>query len=134
MVLDMSTSVLLSARYMPPEEGKEMPEGWANDINGKPTTNPNAAYTIQPIAGHKGYGLAVMVDVLSAVLAGAAYGSGIGLLSTTSPEHSGFCVIIIAPSKFMPIEEFKKSADEYVRNMKDSALRRALLKFPSRRD
>lgn len=121
MVLDMSTSVAAFGKIQAyRREGKEMPEGWANDINGKPTTDPNAAYTVQPIAQHKGYGLAVMVDVLSAVLARAAYGSGIGLLSTTSPEHSGFCVMIIDPSKFMPIEEFKKSADEYVRMMKDS--------------
>lgn len=121
MVLDMSTSgvafgkILAAAR-----EGKPIPAGWANDIDGNPTTDSRAAYTVLPIAAHKGYGLAVMVDVLSAVLAGAAFGPEIGLVSKLEPENTGFCLILIDPSKFMPIGEFKKSADEYVRVMKHS--------------
>lgn len=121
MVLDISTSgvafgkILAAAR-----EGKPIPAGWANDIDGRPTTDSSAAYTVLPIAEHKGYGLAVMVDVFSAVLAGAAFGTDIGRVGKLETENTGFCVILVDPSKFMPIEEFEKSADAYVRMMKYS--------------
>jgi LDH2 family malate/lactate/ureidoglycolate dehydrogenase len=121
MVLDMSTSGVAFGKIQAyAREGKQLPPGWANDIDGKPTTDSSAAYTVLPIAQHKGYGLAVMVDILSAVLAKASYGTDIGLVSKLEPENTGFCVIIIDPSKFMPIEEFKKSADSYARMMKYS--------------
>ncbi len=54
-------------------EGRPLPEGWALDAQGRPTTDPEAgmAGTIAPAGGHKGAALALMVEVLSAGLAGA---------------------------------------------------------------
>lgn len=121
MVLDMSTSgVAFGKIQAAAREGKPIPLGWANDINGKPTTDSREAFTVLPIAQHKGYGLAVMVDVLSAVLTGAAFGTDIGLVAKLESENTGFCVVIIDPSKFMPIEAFKARADAYARVMKYS--------------
>ena len=57
--------------------GQEIPLGWAKDIEGRPTTDPAAAYVMEPLGGaaelggHKGVGLAMMVSILSAVLSGA---------------------------------------------------------------
>lgn len=121
IVMDISTSGVAFGKIQAyKREGKELPAGWANDFNGRPTTDPAEAYTVLPIAAHKGYGLAVMVDVVSSVLSGASFGTGIGAPEKLEPENTGFCMIMIDPAKFMPIDEFKARADEYVRVMKNS--------------
>lgn len=121
MILDISTTCVAMGKIQAFErEGKEIPLGWASDYDGNPTTDPSKAYALTPIAAHKGYGLAVMVDALSTLLSGAAFGTNIGLFSKLEPENTGFFMILIDPSKFMPIEEFKNTADEYVRMMKSS--------------
>ena len=121
VVMDISTSGVAFGKIQAyAREGKQLPEGWANDFDGKPTTDSKAAYTVLPIAAHKGYCLAVMVDIVSSVLSGASYGTGIGAPEKLEPENTGFCMIMIDPSKFMPIDEFKKCADDYVRVMKGS--------------
>lgn len=121
MILDMSTSGVAMGKIQAAlREGRSIPEGWANDIDGNPTTDPAKAHAVLPIAGHKGYGLAVMVDVLSAVLSGAAFGTDTGTVEPLTKEDTGFCVIIIDPAKFMPIDEFKKRADSYVHMIKES--------------
>ena len=62
--------------------GKPIPPGWALDEEGLPTTDPTVAVetrhltplgATRELGGHKGYGLAVMVDILSGVLAGAMF-------------------------------------------------------------
>ncbi len=121
MVLDMSTTCVAMGKIQAAErEGKSIPADWAKDYNGNPTTDPAQAFSLSPIAGHKGYGLAVMVDVLSTMLSGAAYGTDIGLFSKLQTENTGFFIILIDPSRFMPIEDFKQSVDRYVGMMKNS--------------
>lgn len=121
MVLDMSTTCVAMGKIQAAErEGKSIPADWAKDYNGKPTTDPAQAFSLSPIAGHKGYGLAVMVDMLSTMLSGAAYGTDIGLFSKLQTENTGFFIILIDPSRFMPIEDFKQSVDRYVGMMKNS--------------
>lgn len=121
MVLDMSTTNVAMGKIQAAErEGQAIPAEWAKDYDGNPTTDPSKAFSLSPIAAHKGYGLAVMVDVLSTMLSGAAFGTDIGLFSKLEKENTGFCLILIDPSKFMPIDEFKAEVDRYVRMMKDS--------------
>ncbi len=48
------------------------------------------------------------------------FGTDIGLFSKLEKENTGFCLIMIDPSKFMPLDEFKAEVDRYVRMMKDS--------------
>lgn len=121
MVLDISTTEVAMGKIQAFErEGKEIPNNWAKGFDGSQTTNPAEAFSLNSIAGHKGYGLSVMVDVLSTMLSKACYGSDIGLFSKLEPENTGFCIIVIDPSKFMPIEEFKATADNYIRMMKSS--------------
>ena len=121
IVMDISTSGVAMGKVKAyAREGRTIPDGWANDSAGRPTNDPNEAYTVLPIAGHKGYGLAVMVDILSGALSGACFGLEIGSAARGESENTGFCLIIIDPSHFMPIDDFKKRADEYVRMMKNS--------------
>ncbi len=76
VVVDMACTVaargkILSAR----QEGRPIPEGWAVDADGRPTTDPAAALAgmVLPMAGHKGYALALAVDLLTGVLAGGGW-------------------------------------------------------------
>ena len=120
MVLDMSTTAVAMGKIQAAErEGQAIPAEWAKDYDGNPTTDPSKAFSLTPIAAHKGYGLAVMVDVLSTMFSGAAFGTDIGLFSKLEKENTGFCLIMIDPSKFMPLEDFKAEVDRYVRTMKD---------------
>ena len=121
MILDISTTFVAMGKIQAAErEGKEIPPEWAKDYFGNPTTDPAKAYSLSPIAGHKGYGLAVMVDVLSTMLSGACYGSDIGLFSKLEKENTGFFMILIDPEKFLPLGEFKAAVDRYIRMMKSS--------------
>ena len=121
IVLDISTTNVAMGKIQAHErEGKEIPLGWASDYDGTPTTDPSKAYALTPVANHKGYGLAVMVDALSTLFSGAAFGSNIGLFSKLQPENTGFFLMLIDPEKFMPLDDFKRNADEYIRMMKAS--------------
>ena len=121
VVMDISTTVVASGKIQAAErEGRPIDPSWAKDFEGNPTTDASQAYSLTPIAGHKGYGLAVMVDMLSTLLSGAAYGTDIGLFSKLETENTGFFLVLIDPSKFMPMEEFKANSDRYIRMMKDS--------------
>ena len=121
LVMDISTTNVAMGKIQAAErEGQSIPAEWAKDYDGAPTTDPSKAFSLSSIAAHKGYGLAVMVDVLSTFFSQACFGSDIGLFSKLEPENSGFCVIVIDPSKFMPIDEFKAEVDKYARMMKDS--------------
>jgi LDH2 family malate/lactate/ureidoglycolate dehydrogenase len=72
-VLDMATSQVAANKVVNARaEGRAIPAGWAVDAEGRPTTDPNAFAAAVPLGGYKGTGLALMVEVLSAVLAGAA--------------------------------------------------------------
>jgi LDH2 family malate/lactate/ureidoglycolate dehydrogenase len=76
VILDMALSVAARAKIRAlAERGEKMPEGWATDSEGRPTTDPKAGLGgfLLPVGGHKGYGLAVMVDLLAGLLSGASY-------------------------------------------------------------
>ncbi|MBU8545706.1 MULTISPECIES: Ldh family oxidoreductase [Roseomonadaceae] len=76
VVLDMALSVAARAKIRDlAASGDPLPEGWATDAEGRPTTDARAALAgfLLPVGGHKGYGLAVMVDLLAGLLSGAAY-------------------------------------------------------------
>lgn len=108
-VLDMATSaitwghVLVAARG-----GTSLPEGVAIDGDGRPTTDPDRVLAsgallglggLESSGGHKGYGLALMIDLLTGVLAGAAFGSRVIPLSSSpvGPSNLGQLFLAIDP-------------------------------------
>jgi LDH2 family malate/lactate/ureidoglycolate dehydrogenase len=75
-MLDMAMSVAARAKIRNAlKRGQKIPETWATDREGRATSDPEAALAgfLQPIGGHKGYGLALVVDLLSGLLSGASY-------------------------------------------------------------
>lgn len=121
VALDMATTLSAMGKISAAaRKGISIPDNWALDYDGRPTTDPNNYHTMLPLAGHKGYGLAAMVDVFAAVLSGAAYGTDIGSFRKGQPENSGWCMILIDPGKFMPVAQFKERMDEYITMLKSS--------------
>jgi LDH2 family malate/lactate/ureidoglycolate dehydrogenase len=82
-LLDMATSTIAIGKLkLAAREGKSLPEGWALDQEGQPQHDPEQALVdrlmtplggSRAMGGHKGYGLAAMVEVLSTLLAGASF-------------------------------------------------------------
>ena len=76
VVVDLSLTEVVRGKIMLyAKEGKPIPPGWALDKDGNPTTDPKAALTgsLAPIGGAKGAALALMVEVLTVALTGAAF-------------------------------------------------------------
>ena len=76
LVIDLSLSAVARGKVMAAaQKGQPIPEGWAFDAEGRPTTDPQAALkgAMAPMGGAKGAALALMVETLAAGLTGAAF-------------------------------------------------------------
>jgi LDH2 family malate/lactate/ureidoglycolate dehydrogenase len=120
--LDMSSSVVARGKIrLASLKGEKIPEGWALDENGEPTTDPKKALKgcMLPLGGPKGSGLAMMVDILSGVLSGSNYSKAIKSFHTLEgPTGVGACFIGIDPDRFMPAAHFYTLVERYVEEMK----------------
>jgi ureidoglycolate dehydrogenase (NAD+) len=126
--LDIATSAVAATKIFSAKAlGKPIPDNWLVDEDGMPTTDPSQ-YPLKgaqlPMAGHKGYGLAVMVEILSAVLTGAAIMSGVKswVLDTPEPTNEGHGFIAIDIGQIMPIGEFRARMDGMIREIKGAPL------------
>ena len=124
--LDIATSVaaiskVLTAKAM----GKKVPENWLVDSEGVGTTDPTKypeEGAILPMAGHKGYGIAVLIEVLCGIITGALFTKDLrGWLSDyTKPINQGHAFIAIDIGAIMPIEQFKERMDTMIRGIKEA--------------
>ena len=86
-------------------------------LDGRPTTDPGAfpaGGALTPMAGHKGYGLALLIECLSAVLTGAAVTRQVGTWVVGDPSVStghGAAFVAVDIGSMMPIDEFKRRVD-----------------------
>ena len=99
-LLDMAKSVVARAKIRNAfKRGEKIPNTWGTDAQGKPTTDPKAALDgfLLPIGGHKGYGLALMVDMFAGLLSNAAYLTHIKSWqdSPDEPQNLGHFFILI---------------------------------------
>jgi LDH2 family malate/lactate/ureidoglycolate dehydrogenase len=100
IILDMAISVAARAKIRnAAKAGRSIPDTWATDRFGRPTTDPNEALNgfLLPIGGHKGYGLAPVVDLLAGVLSGAAYLTHVKswVDSPEQPQNLGHYFVLI---------------------------------------
>jgi LDH2 family malate/lactate/ureidoglycolate dehydrogenase len=105
------------------QKGEPIPEGWATDAEGRPTTDAAAALTglIQPAGGHKGIALAVMVGALSTLLSGAAYGTRLGnMVAGPKPGVDGQFFMALDIAAFRPLAAFGADLDDLVRELRGS--------------
>lgn len=99
-LLDMAMSVVARAKIRNAlKRGESIPDTWATDGRGRPTKNPAAALDgfLLPIGGHKGYGLALMVDLFAGLLSDAAYLTHVKSWSDApdQPQNLGHFFILI---------------------------------------
>lgn len=91
-LLDMALSVAARAKIRQAlKKGESIPEGWATDREGRPTTDPKAALDgfLLAIGGHKGYGLALAIDLLAGLLSNASYLTHVKSWSDEPDQPSG---------------------------------------------
>lgn len=120
-MLDIAMSVVAAGKVgLRLAQGKEVPLGWLLDKNGRPTTDPSAlgeGGSLHPIADHKGYGLATIMEILSGVLSGSKFGADHTRANSSKPgqtEDIGHFFFVINPAIFMPIEDFTGRMDKLV--------------------
>ena len=111
IVLDMALSeAALGKIRLAAQEGRDIPPTWATDAEGRPTTDPEAAIAglLLPIGLHKGYGLALMVDVLTGVLAGGGFGQRVnGLYADVAvPNDVAHLFVALDVAAFAPPDAF----------------------------
>ncbi len=126
VMLDMALSAVAAGKiYAAQGLGKAIPDNWIVDDDGLPTTDisdyPRAG-TLLPMGGHKGYGLAVMVEVLASVLTGAAITRDVkGWMSDLQDvTDEGHAFVAIDIGAMMPLEIFKQRMDKMIRSIKQS--------------
>ena len=112
-VIDIAMSNSSRARIFQMAARKEkIPGDWALDSAGKPTTDPSEALKgfVLPMGRHKGYGLAVAIDILSGVLLGGAFSRGVKSLAESwdEPQDIGHFFMAIDATRFMPWETFSE--------------------------
>lgn len=118
-ILDMAPSVAARGKvYKAMRRGESIPAGWALDREGKPTTDPAAALegTMLPMGGPKGSCLAIMMDVLSGVMTGAAFaGAVLSPYDPSRPAEVGHLMVVFKADLFMSSEEVSQRL-ELLRN------------------
>lgn len=123
VVLDMAQSVVAAGKLDIAKTTHSMiPDTWALDRAGKPTTDPNEFYTLQPIGGYKGYGLSVILTLLCAVLPDVPYGHDlVDLMSDSAqPQNGGQLFQVINVGKLMDAEAFRQRVDAAIDCIKGS--------------
>ncbi|WP_346619310.1 Ldh family oxidoreductase [Blastococcus montanus] len=113
MVFDMATSAVAGGKFeIALRLGTRIPLGWGLTAEGRPTTDPGAVYPgkgpLLPLgsdrehSSHKGYGLALLVELLTAVLAGGPFGPGVGNLTAraaSGPPRTSHLVVVLDPAR-----------------------------------
>lgn len=125
LVMDMATSQVAKGKIsLALKEGKTIPEGWAVDKDGNPTSDPAAADkgALLPMGGPKGYALALIVSILASALAGGDADHLIpGFWAHPEKQSNiGYFMGAIDVSKFIPVDAFKAQVDSILDTMKNS--------------
>ena len=139
-VMDLATSVVPSGKLEVHDRlGKDIPPGWATDEDGKSTDNPSQVLTnlyrglgeggIFPLGGegelhggHKGYGLATMVEILCGVMSGSNILRDVAFTEDGKAKHPrvGHFFMALDPSFFIDIESYKTRMDDMINRMKNA--------------
>jgi len=121
LLVDFATSVVAEGKVrVARNRGKQIPQGWIVDSEGHPSTDPHDLYeggALLPFGRHKGYGLALFIDILGGILTGTG--------CTAMPDYdggNGTFVMAIDIQNFRPLAEFKASVDQLFAAVKEVPL------------
>lgn len=126
MVLDIAnTAVARGKIYLARQRGEAIPPGWALDAEGVPTTDATAgiAGIIQPMAGHKGYAISVVMDMLSGVLTGSGIGPEVaGPYQAERRSQAGHLLIALDIRAFQPLDAFNARMEAMIEGLHGAPL------------
>ena len=121
VLLDMSTATVAGGKvYAARMRGEAIPASWLVGADGKATTDPSGypqVGALQPAAGHKGYGISLLIETLAGILSGAAFTWRVGNWmwdDGTQPTHHGAAFIAIDTDAIMPATEFARRMEVLV--------------------
>jgi hydroxycarboxylate dehydrogenase B len=123
-LLDMATSTVSEGKVkVKRQRGEKAPEGWLIDHEGRPTTDPNILYqeprgAILPLggdAGHKGFGLAMVVEILSGILARGGYGG-----QGARRFSNGTFIVVMDIGAFVEPSDFHAEIDDLLAYVKSA--------------
>lgn len=124
LVLDMATGAVAWGKiFVAQQEKRKIPATWALDKHGVPTEDPNAAAhqgLIQPFGGYKGYGLSLLIDVLTGVLSGGGFSTHVRTLykEIETPAQIAHTCAALNVEAFMPLDDFRRRMDEIIQLMR----------------
>lgn len=120
VVFDIATGAAAWGKiFVAQQEKKKIPLSWALDKHGMPTDDPDAAADgglIQPFGGYKGYGMSLLIDLLTGLLSGGAFSTQVNTLYQQLSEPAGIAHTCVALriDRFMPVAEFKARVDQLI--------------------
>jgi LDH2 family malate/lactate/ureidoglycolate dehydrogenase len=120
VMLDIALSQVASLKVVKARDaGEAVPEGWIVDSAGRPTTDPShypAEGAMLPMSAHKGYGLAVLVDVLTGILAAGPTSDQIPswLFEPEAPNDVTHVFLVIDPAVFGDLAAFEQRVGDYL--------------------
>lgn len=122
LVVDMATSAVAAGKIkLAQAKGVDIPEGWVVDGEGRATTDAFAwgkGGVLLPLGGpegHKGYGLSVMVEILSALLPGLGFG-----VEPTGRHNDGCFLAVFNTAAFRDLATFKREVAEFASYLKET--------------
>ena len=126
MALDIAnTGVARGKVYLARQKGESIPQGWAINAAGAPTTDAAEAIEgiILPMAQHKGYAIALMMDMLSGVLTGSGYGDAVaGPYQAERKSRAGHLMIGLNIAALQPLAEFNARMEALIGQIKSVPL------------
>jgi len=125
LILDMAHSVVARGKILVAAKKKQaIPDTWGLAPDGSPTTDPEEALrgTLRPVGDYKGYGMALVIGILSGILPGGAFGLGIKDIyqEFSNAQNTGHTMQAVRIDCFMDPSEFKKRVDEAIDLMHQS--------------
>jgi LDH2 family malate/lactate/ureidoglycolate dehydrogenase len=121
IVIDIATTAVAGFKIIQAAKaGRTIPEGWAVDPDGAPTTDPKLGMegSMMPMAGHKGYGLAVSAEILSRILSGNPQRK---MTKEVAYTQGGFFVEAIQVGAFREEDDYYREVAELIAKIKNSA-------------
>lgn len=123
--LDMATTLVSRGKVeVAHRENRSIPNNWVLDKRGRPTTDPAEGLlgTLLPLGGPKGYGLALIIDIVAGIMTGSSHGKHTGSLffDFEKPQDIGHINMAFDVSFFMPSEVFAEQVDSFIEEIKAS--------------
>jgi LDH2 family malate/lactate/ureidoglycolate dehydrogenase len=126
-VLDISLSAVAGGKLLvAARNGEEIPLGWATDRQGRPTTDPQVGFEgfLLPMGGHKGFGLSLLVDILSGVITGGSFQHELKSMYRYPGDSSNTAhlMLVINPLALMDREQLKQRMSDFFTTVKQSPM------------